>query len=222
MSSSAFTNEPIRPRGNDAALTAEYAFQLEDHLALTMFFYDKNRAESRRGTRFWLRRVFPVASIVSAYTYASTVGLLPERRWQSLLALGVLGCVVAIVLDTLWPGGLFSGIRRSYHQGRMMQLIRAGRSVGLYNPRQWNRVILSEEGFIEHNDLREHAEGVEIIEHKETHVSWSAVTDIDLTDEHAFFSVKDKGWLILPRHAFAEEADFLAFVETARRYRTKK
>jgi hypothetical protein len=218
MPSHAFTAEPKRLEETDAPLAVEYRLFMEDHLALLMFVYDKARAEARRGVWFWVTRSLSLAGAIPAFVYALTARLLPEGPGTLLIALAVMGFVVVVLLDTILPGGLLFAFFRPVHQGRMMLWIRAGRRVGLYNPRRRDRLVLTEEGFIESNDLEENAGGVENIEHKETRVRWSAVSSIDVTGEHAFFNVKDRGHLILPRFAFATEGSFRSFVDMARGY----
>ncbi|HWG44298.1 MAG TPA: hypothetical protein VN688_16085 [Gemmataceae bacterium] len=222
MASDAFTNEPKRPTAKSGSLTVEYLLHPEDHLALFMFIYDKARAERRSGARFWIKRILSLTSILAAYAYALGLGMSMREPWQSLICLMVLGFVVFCLLDTFWPSGLFSGFFRSIHQKQMMQMIRNGMHMGLlFNPERQDRVVMTEQYFIESNDLREDIPypGVEITEHKETWVWWSAVSSIDVTEGYAFFTVTESGYLILPQTAFADEATFHAFVDTARDYR---
>ncbi len=49
-------------------------------------------------------------------------------------------------------------------------------------------------------------------------IPWSKIEAIALTDRHAFFRLGGKGHIILPAHAFADEADFHTFVSRARQY----
>jgi hypothetical protein len=102
----------------------------------------------------------------------------------------------------------------------MSRLIRTGQLSGFFHTRRRDRVVLTETGFIETNDLQDDlVAGVEITDHKETRVAWSAVASIDVTDEYAFFTVTDRGYLILPRDVFADSESFRQFVDAARRYR---
>ncbi len=89
----------------------------------------------------------------------------------------------------------------------------------LIHPARRYRVELTPQGFTETTDHRETGIAVEINEHKETRVWWVAVGRIDVTDEHAFFTITDKGYLLLPRSAFATDASFRDFVDVARNYR---
>jgi hypothetical protein len=221
MTSNAFTNEPKRPTPNFGSPTVEYVLHLEDHLALDMFMYDKVRAEKRRTPRFWAKRFLSLTSILAAYAYVLGLGMSIEEPWQSLMSLAVLGFSIVCLLDTFWPRGLFSGFFRSVYQGRMTRLIRTVQHAGPFNPKWRRRVVMTEHFFIESNDFWEDTPnlGVEITEHKETRVEWRAVSSIDVTVTHAFCNVTEKGYLILPCAAFADEASFMDFVDTARSYR---
>lgn len=213
MASDAFTNNPGRPRGAADDSTIEYNLLLEDHLALFVFAHD--RARAARGSGGLVHGLCSMAVI--ALTLALSV--LENERWRHLLSIGLLLFLALYLLHYLHPGRLFDGVNRSFYEGRMRRLIQEDQRVGLYNPRRHDRVVMMADCFIETNDLYDDSTpGVALTEHRETRVNWSAVSRIDMLGEHAIFTVVERGYLILPRRAFADEASFLAFVERAKRY----
>lgn len=213
MASDAFTNNPARPRGAADESTIEYNLLLEDHLALFLFGYDLARAARRSGG------LFHGLCSVAVIALTLTLSVLENERWRHILSIGLLVFLALYLLHYLRPGRLFDGVSRSFYEGRMRRLIRENQRVGLYNPRRHDRVVMRADCFIESNDLYDDfTSGVAITEHRETRVEWSAVSRIDMLGEHAIFTVVERGYLILPRRAFADEASFLAFVGRAKRY----
>jgi hypothetical protein len=51
-----------------------------------------------------------------------------------------------------------------------------------------------------------------------SHIAWKGVQRIPMTDDHAFIYISKGEALVLPRHAFEDQRDFEAFVETARQF----
>jgi len=218
MASDAFTNNPGRSGETASAATIEFNLLIEDHLALSLYAYDTARA-ARRGVGGYFAGVCGLAMMVLILTLM----VLENERWRSILSDSLLGLLGLYLLLYLNPGRLFAGFRRSFYQGRITRLIRDNQRVGLYNSKRQDRVVMMADCFIEINDLHDtSASGVSLIEHRETRVQWSAVARIDVPGEHAIFTVVDggyvRGYLILPRRVFADEAAFLAFVEKAKSY----
>jgi hypothetical protein len=219
MTSDAFTNNLRRLSGTANASTIEFNLHLEDHLALYMFAYDTARA-ARRAARYWGGSFLQAASSMAVIVLYLTASVLNDERWRLIARIGVLMFLALYLLYYLEPGRLFAGFTRSFYQRKMTRLLRDGQQGGLYSSKRRDRVVMTEHYFIETNDLQDTStSAVEISEHKETRVEWSAVSSIDVTAEHAFFTVTDRGYLVLPRKAFADEASFLAFVDMALAYR---
>lgn len=220
MDSDAFTNTPTNPSRAADPHTVEYILYPEDHLALSLFIYDKAHPPRRGGAVFLVGRFLFLASVFAAFAYALAVRVPARREWEAPVAAVLLTLTPVWILDTFWPGGLFRSFFRGVHRRRIARIIESGRRRGLFNPTRRDRVVLAEEGFIEMNDLLDDlAAGVEINDHKETRVAWSAVAGIDVTPDHAFFTVTDRGYLILPRDIFADPESFQQFVDTARQLR---
>jgi len=218
MASEAITNNPGRSSGASNESTIEFNLLLEDHLALFMFAYDTARA-ARRTARSWPRGFLPAAFSMAVIVLTLTLSVLENERWRLIFSCGLLLFLALYLLLYLEPGRLFSGFTRSFYRGRMARLIRDNQQVGLYNPKRQDRVVMTVHDFIETNDLQDTSTaGVAITEHRETRVEWSAVSRIDNLGAQAIFTVTEKGYLVLPRRAFVDEASFLAFVERASSY----
>jgi hypothetical protein len=222
---SGITNNLILPAPVDCPLSVEYTLELSDHLALDMFRFD---TLIRKSTRF--RIEFYGTHLVFGAAMAALAGVL---LWGFVKALdrsvdpliprlagyaGVL-MVFAAVLIELLPNSISHKWVRAGNEKRFRQARRAQLQAGIIRHPQRYRVVLTPEWFTETSEFHETGIAVEITEHKETRVWWVAVTSIDVAKEHAFFHVKDKGYLILPRAAFADEACFRLFVDMARSYR---
>ena len=228
--SSGITNDPTSRAPVKDSLVAEYTLSLSDHHALDMFVYDTVlcRAFAFR-LRFYAKHLL-VGGVWSAFTALIVWGLVKaldaagpllgrDPRVPLWLGCGSALFVFAIVLISLIPGCFQHRYTRNANSAHFWVARRAQVQVGVLRCPQQYRVVLTPEGFTETTMYRETGVVVEIAEHKETRVRWAAVTSIDATPEHAFFKVKDKGWLNLPQSAFADEASFHAFVDMARSYR---
>jgi hypothetical protein len=223
---SGITNNPILPAPVGCPLSIEYTLELSDHLALDMFLFD---TVIRKRLRFRLE-FYGVNGLLWGTIGAATSGVL----WWGLVKVldpsvdpftpriaGYAGALIvfAATLITLLPSSFLHQRVRSANEKRFGQARRAQIRAGILRCPQRYRVVLMPEWFAETVEFHETGIAVEIAEHKETRVWWVAVTGIDMAQEHAFFSVKDKGYLILPRAAFADEASFRLFVDMARSYR---
>lgn len=217
MTSDAFTNNPGRSSGAANATTIEYNLHPEDHLALFMFAYDTNRA-ARRAARYWTGGPFHLTSSIAVLVLTLALSVLENERWRLIASIGLLVFLALFLLHYLDTGRLFAGFARSFHEGKMTRLIRDGQRVGLYNPKRRDRVLMTEHCFIETNDSLEDSCGVAITEHKETRVEWTEVENINITGSHAFFNVTGKGYLILPKRSFPDEASFHQFIALAQTF----
>ncbi|HWG44299.1 MAG TPA: hypothetical protein VN688_16090 [Gemmataceae bacterium] len=225
---SSITNTLMTSSRMDYPLSVEYSLSLADHHALDMFRYDKIL---RKSARFRLK--FYGQCLLEGGVGAAIIGLM---LWGLFKAIGSvlplidplvplrLGCGTAllyflVILLGMIPDSFLHRKARKINDKRFWQARLAQLQAGLLRYPQCYRVVLTPEWFTETVSYQETNIAVAIIERKETRVWWTTVARIDVTAEHAFFIVRDKGNLVLPRTAFAEEATFLTFVDTARAYR---
>ena len=222
---SGITTTPLVSALAGLPLSVEYTLEVADRLALDMFLFD---TVIRKRLRFRIK--YYGTYLLVGVVLGTIIGVLVwglVKVWnRSVDPLPPLfaGCTSALgvfltVLIGLFPGSSLHKVDRSAQEKRFRQVRRVQLRAGLLRYPQRCRVVLTPEWFTETVEFRETGIVVEINEHKETRVWWAAVTDIDIAAEHAFFTVKDKGWLILPRAAFVDEASFRVFVDTARSYR---
>jgi hypothetical protein len=80
-------------------------------------------------------------------------------------------------------------------------------------------VRLDDVGFTEVTTWDAGEPGFRQDERKETFAAWWLVNHVGLTEEHVFVQVKGKGFLIVPRDAFADEAGLRAFLDAVERFR---
>jgi hypothetical protein len=216
---SGITNNPRLAPSVDDPLSVEYTLELSDHLALDMFLFDTViRKSSRFRIKFFAAYLLmgSILTIVSAVVWWGTT----EVLFTAPLA-GYVGFLIVFAagFGLLLPSGPLHQSVRSAQENRFKRARRLQLQFGLFRCPQHYRVVLAPEWFTETTDFRETGSAVEITERKETRVWWVAVASIDVVGEHAFFAVKDKGYLILPQAAFADKAIFGAFVEMARTHR---
>lgn len=224
---SGITTTPLVSALAGLPLSVEYSLSLADYHALDMFRYDVMRKSMRFQLKFytvWLIEGGAGAAIIGLMMWGVlkvlSSALQPIDAHVPLRAGGGAALLAfSIVLIGMVPGSFLHRMVRNGNEKRFRQARRTQLRVGLLRYPQRYRVVLTPEGFTETVTYCETGIAIEINEQKETRVWWAAVTDIDIAAEHAFFTVKDKGWLILPRAAFADEASFRVFVDTARSYR---
>jgi hypothetical protein len=222
---SGITNNPILSAPVDCPISVEYTLELADHLALDMFLFD---TVIRKSTRF--RIEFYGIRLLSGAVWASMAALKlggfvkawdPSADPFTPRLAGFAGglIVFAYVLIGLLPRSFLHKGVRSANEERFRQARRVQLQAGILRYPQRHRVVLTPEGFTETVEFHETGIAVEITEHRKTRVWWAAVVSVDATAEYAFFNVKDKGYLVLPRTAFVDEASFRVFVDMARSYR---
>jgi hypothetical protein len=219
---SGITTTPIASALAGLLLSVEYTLEVADRLALDMFLFD---TVIRKSWRFrikyhasYLMIGAALGAIVGVLVWGSMIIWNPSLEpFRPRLAgcLGALG-MFTVVLIGLLPGSSLHQLDRSAQEKRFRRMRHAQLRAGVLRYPQRYHVALTPEWFTDIVEFRE--TGIAV--HQETRVWWVAVTSIDVAGEHAFFTVKNKGgYLILPRRAFADEASFLAFVDTARSYR---
>jgi hypothetical protein len=94
------------------------------------------------------------------------------------------------------------------------QMLRAGLASGQMRPGTC-RTGFDATGFTEVLSPSAHAE-----DGGNERVAWPEVRDIAIADEHVFFAIGCRGYLILPRLAFKDTDEFAQFLEMVRNYRT--
>jgi hypothetical protein len=210
-----FTDEPPRP-GRPAAITeVEYVLTPDDHVACRMYLLDRTLAKAPAGGA-GVGCVFAVMGLICfGVMLAYFVG-----HGQTAAAVVWVVCAVAVVVLILYirsrrvpqrPPGEESAARR-----RHADIYRAE---GELCSGRRDHVELTAEGFVESNETYDDDRGVEVVERKQTRVNWMSVERIDLIESYAIFTVRDKGFLFVPKRAFADDAAFAAFAETAERLR---
>lgn len=94
------------------------------------------------------------------------------------------------------------------------RFMRAGLASGLIRPDTY-RTVFDATGFTESLSPSAHAEYGE-----NDRVKWPEVRDIDIADEHVFFSIGSRRYLIVPRLAFKDTDELAHFLEMVRSCRT--
>jgi hypothetical protein len=216
---SSITDKPTLLATGHLPQSVEYTLELSDYSALDMFIFD---TVIRKNPIFLIKSSGMLLLIGSISALVSGVlwwGSTSDPFTARLAGYAGFLIVFVAVLSLMLPSSPLHKMVRSANEKRFKRARRAQLQFRIIRCPQRYRVILAPEWFTETTDFRETGIAVEITEHKETRAWWVAVTSIDVVGEHAFFTVKDKGYLILPQVAFADQASFLAFVEMARDYR---
>jgi hypothetical protein len=205
--SSGFTDKPGPPAKPAKEDEITYTLTPEDFVTFYMFFYDKARCE-RRATIFGQLVGLLLAALV----------IPPLFGWIGGVVGGFAGLLAILVLLVIARRELFPGRERKAYRKLMVRSIREGQKGGAFRFPRRDRIELTGDGFTEFNVYDDDSGGVTVTERRETCVSWHAVETIDIADDHLFITVRDKGWLIVPRRAFPDEQAFLRFAGTVRRY----
>jgi hypothetical protein len=226
--SSDITDAPVPP-GPGGGPAVEYELTADDFIALHLWQWDQAVPPGRVPIEFalvlWLVSLVLVAGAVAAIVV--TVTRPTPFVWEPELLTHLALPVGAVLLLLAWwaTTGPAQALRRlarwSFHQ-RLRRVIQQGYVAGHYRHGRRDRVTLDEGGFTEVNEFRESDGGVDIVEHKTFRVSWEAVGGFQQTDERLFVVVLNKGYLIVPRWAFADGAAEQRFVaELGRRLRER-
>jgi hypothetical protein len=212
------TEQPSGPRVEP--LEIRYEIDTEDHVALKMYLYahgTKLPTLPFASATLLLAAVFllVLAGVVFALSFLGPF-YAPLRGYA--VVVGVVAVVALIFIIADFGGVLYqhdlkqlahharSGIRQRIAQGDVRTLVRAV-------------VRLDAEGFTEVTTWNLGEPGFRQDERKETSASWWLVDHAGLTEEHVFLQVKGKGFLIVPRDAFADEVALRAFLDAVEGWR---
>jgi hypothetical protein len=211
-----FTDEPPRPAGPAPVTEVEYVLTPDDHAACRLFLLDRQNAEADK--RAWLPSPV-VLAIVLLPGFLTVLGCLLWQRQIGLVVGWAAFAGAAVFLFLSLRRGAKPADAAEAETPARKRLREYYRLIGEQNAGRRDRVALGADGFVESNETREDDGGVETIRRAETRVSWLAVERIDLLPEYTIFTIRQKGWMFVPKRAFADEASFRAFAEAAERLR---
>jgi hypothetical protein len=225
--SSGFTDKPWSAK---AVIEEEVTYTLtpEDFVTLYLFVYDKVRP-GRRASEFGQLPKLCVGSLVTSlffgwvsYLVAGAVLTLLEcpNPWVPAKYVGGFVGLLTFLASSVVVARevFFAGRERAAYRKLMIRSVREGQKGGTFRFPRRDRVVVTGEGFTEFNAYEDDSGGVTVTERRETDVSWHAVESIDITDDHLLVTVREKGWLIVPRRAFPDEQAFLRFAGTVHRF----
>lgn len=223
---SGITDNPMRPASADYPLSVEYTLELSDFDALDRFNYDRVLSRQLR-----FRIAFYAGHLLFGAILAIFLGMIvgafslhprtegPSSFLSYLKAICITALsLFAIVLIGLLPKSFFHRIARATNLARLHRARRGQVILGVINTSRHYQVVMTAEWFTETTEYRDTDIAVEVSERKETRVWWSAVASIDVREERAFFTVTDKGYLILPQRAFRDKESFDQFIALARTF----
>jgi len=175
-------------------MEVEYSLSPDDLVAFHQ--YDPRRATSAAGTSRGSQLVAMLLAMGCLGALALAGIAVVAGRWSSqilhLLLLGLLAGVAAVPI--LFRERLLSSYTRWYYRHAGSQY---------FSPQ---RLKLTPEALIISSAAAE------------TTTRWEGIERITVTHDYAFFFNSQNSAFLLPRRAFANEQDFLAFVEAAQRY----
>jgi len=166
----------------------------EDDIVAFNEFVVRNSPSVRR--RFIVQLVFPSLVLVVAGLVLMTPSVIPRIAQVPVIGYALL--IGAAVHLSLFPWRFHSATRRA-----VRALMREGKNLCLYGPQ---RVVLTPQDVARYTQFG-HAAWY-----------WSAIERIEATDRHLFIFVTASSAFLVPRRDFAGDAEFQAFVETARRF----
>jgi hypothetical protein len=211
-----FTDEPPHPEGPAVVTAADYVLTPEDHVACRMFLLDRQLAQPPANGGAAAGCTLAAMGLVCFFAMLAYF-LGRGQAAAAVVWVAGAGAFVFLILRIRSarvpqrPPGEESAARR-----RHADMYRAEGE--LYAGRR-DRVELTADGFVESNESYEDDRGVEVVERKQTRVHWLSVERIDLLENYAVFTVAEKGHLFVPKRAFADDAAFQAFADTAERLR---
>jgi hypothetical protein len=198
-----------------------YEVDVEDHVALRLYLF-------HHGARL------PALPFVSGLLFVAAVGVAllagaglsvsyyPPSIFTSLRGYFIGVCIlaaVAIVLILVDFGGVLHrlDLNRLTRHVRALQLQRVAQG----DLRALVRAVvrLDDVGFTEVTTWDAGEPGFRQEERKETFAAWWLVNHVGVTEDHIFVQVRGKGFLIVPRDAFADEAGLRAFLDAVDGYR---
>jgi hypothetical protein len=232
---SSFTDQPTFRSGAEDACAITYRLALADHHALDLFLFYHYPPIRKRVRRVFYGFMLLYGSLFAAFwglVAGGVVWLLASISPEPfLLSADQVGVRLTLVVFGIWlcgliPGSLLHRLFRRKIDERFWRYRRTQLRQGVFNYHPRHRLVLTPEGLSETSESHDASASVMITESKVTTVRWTSVTSIDVTDQHAFFTIAEAsqsfsqpGFLILPRAAFAREDDFQAFLDMARRHR---
>lgn len=204
-----------RPSAMDSpVMEVEYVLDPEDHVACRLFLglapqISTTGGRSLRASDLFLILAFLLIPAPILWTFLANPSLLVADLMTALAVL--LMAVILLLRGPPQPArDQLLVVKETVERLRALGVVKIGRR---------DHVRLDSEGFTEVNDHREAVKGMEVAERRETRVSWSEVPSIAVAERHVIFTVTAKGYLFVPKRAFADEATFFRFVETARTLR---
>ena len=188
----------------------EYALDLEDYVACHMYLRyghgaPSPRPRSLRASDLLIGAVCFLGIAVLIGTRPANVSLFVAALLAALCLL-VFAVALAVRGAPEGPSGPLKGLMEEVQKLQALGAIRSGRRDQLH---------IDREGYTEISEYRDEGAGVAVFERKESRVSWSAVYEIVVAERHAIFTVTAKGYVFVPRRAFANESEFIAFVANA-------
>lgn len=173
-------------------MTIEYEFTLDDLTALNLYHCLHAPSARRHYFRSWLiTGVVLLLGFTILWYYADLDRGTPLQTFVDMLPLF---CVVPLIL-ILFPFWYRRGIRRT-----VAEMADRAREAGLFTRHQ---ISLSPEGLMEAGKFGTLT------------TAWPTVTRIVPTRDHAFVYINGMASMVIPRRAFAEPAEFAAFLQTA-------
>jgi hypothetical protein len=217
--SEGFAERPTRPgRGG---FEVAYEMDFEDLVALHLWL-----AEARgvvRGLPVLLGWI--IAAVVAVIVglgwgtfQAGLAGTAPlfSVLWPAFLLTGSGLFVLYLLFD---PSGRVRACTRSFLAGMIRSSLRGRASAGAVRAELRVVLRLDADGMTEDTEWQDRQPGFRLTERKETVFAWDLVTEVAVTEEHVFVRVADKGFAVVPRRSFADEAELSEFLAALERYR---
>jgi hypothetical protein len=209
-----------QPTARSDALEYRYDLTVEDVVALAMHLFD--RGGTVPGVLMPSRLLMRLAGLVLLVTF---VGACLSWQWPDLEPHRTL--LVLVVFQALLTWGYLvmdinGGLRR-LDRRRAERHVRAVQekrlAYGDLRPMLGVVLRLDAEGFTEVTAWDGGEPDFRQADRKETFVAWRRVRRVTTTNAHVFLWVGGKGYLIVPRSAFAEEADLQTFLDAVAAWR---
>jgi hypothetical protein len=187
-------SQPLAAGSAMASPTAiEFALDLEDYIAWNWHKISKTPHLIRQRRIQWA--AVPVLLLVLNVLLVSQ---LRSGDIPTMLIIGSFLPLMALVIAVVFPYRYRRAVRRNAEA-----LYNQGTNRAMYGHR---RLEISPAGIHVTSELFEST------------FRWPLIIQIEVTEQHAFFDTGGLGGIILPRHAFTQDAIFQAFIATTRRY----
>jgi YcxB-like protein len=148
----------------------------------------------------------------------------PRNDRELLLTFG-LGAIItvlllAVVLTSLGPAGYLRSWQKTLKRRKLTRKVAMLVRARVLRPDLLFHLSMNLEGLTERHEVYDSEEGVIVRYSVEVRVAWSAVSDIERTDDHLFLTVPAlKQSVILPRRAFPDQETFQRFADRVIDYR---